>query len=1007
MVRTRKRRHRPHALTRLIMVAASAWRLPSPERPHPEPAAKPRQLSPGPAGPDEIAPRLAPGHGGLLRRLLAPDAAGNAWISRDVQGREVRYLHCATLAAQTLIAELDQQVGEVCGELRGPVRHSPARQRAQLDGLRHRVVMDLERLHALTGTGTMPDTATGTEASTRTGAVADGDRPEPHRRRRRRRSGPQAVAFDLRFDSYLDGPICHLSLSVWSARPLHARYLPDEWRGSATEPRPIPVNDLPRYAETVHALLRETRGLIGEHLPEPELWVYQRRHVPPIFWIPVPAWRETDPGEYRTRQAELRQHLAGILLELGHPDDCVSTQSVIDGEFDVLRRFRRGKDITEPAPAPVPDHLRSSRAHYLIIPAEPARVPGTDDAGRRWAYQEQEDRTAILITRLTDLEARGASHLDDVHRDLEIWRSHLDVHNAVVERAAFLWDGLATHLFRRRTRIRRAVELLHQFLMQGIGNLAHLEYYTRECVARIQTAADGLHTAYDDQLTERHPEQVERGLRGALAQVGLFEKVTQHGQQTREEATRVKAIYDDLLRAVGYAFDEWRVRESDVVQRLSAGLGVVLALLGIVAVLDATVDLKPPEPASGPTLFGLGFMDTAGLVASWTIGGLLLFTVSYVTVLWFRISRGRLGSRRFLRDYTGPRRWSPRHRRDTRSGMWRLLKDMSTDQLEVAWRRYEEPRDAAGRGDPRAGQDAWARLDDELAGRFARLWDRAAAMNGPIREDDLERDVKALSRRIEQWGMHALLVTERAWQLHRYRLPKLACMYLGCTRLPGSFLTGPASPAAPRNKTPAQRADPPSMIGLSEFALVLVKMGVTREQAENLDRWLHNRQPQTARHLLELITSTGLAANMDPTAVRDLPTWIEEDGGNGVRRDEPPRYPQAYADDLKRHLDRIGLTGWDPAGQLCTGRPPVQTPERRGRPYAIQAWLHRAPGLHDLGPLLRHRLRHPRRTVVLVSTGGVSAPVRLLGRLARIRVHAVGWLPAVAGGTPDGTCGRT
>ena len=65
------------------------------------------------------------------------------------------------------------------------------------------------------------------------------------------------------------------------------------------------------------------------------------------------------------------------------------------------------------------------------------------------------------------------------------------------------------------------------------------------------------------------------------------------------------AIVDnpDLLRTIGYAFDEWRVRESDVVQRLSGALGVFLALIGVVTVLDATVALKP---ANSATIFGGG-----------------------------------------------------------------------------------------------------------------------------------------------------------------------------------------------------------------------------------------------------------------------------------------------------------------------------------------------------------------------------------------------------------------
>jgi len=57
--------------------------------------------------------------------------------------------------------------------------------------------------------------------------------------------------------------------------------------------------------------------------------------------------------------------------------------------------------------------------------------------------------TAKVINEPTDLEAQAGNLLHLRQRDLEIWGNHLRVYNAVVERGAFLWDALSTHLMIR------------------------------------------------------------------------------------------------------------------------------------------------------------------------------------------------------------------------------------------------------------------------------------------------------------------------------------------------------------------------------------------------------------------------------------------------------------------------------------------------------------------------------------------------------------------------------
>ncbi len=558
-----------------------------------------------------------------------------------------------------------------------------------------------------------------------------------------------------------------------------------------------------------------------------------------------------------------------------------------------------------------------------------------------------------MITELTDLEARGASNLHEVYRDLQIWRNHLEIYDQVVERAAFLWDGVSTHLVTRSRALRRVhktVELLHQVLLQGIGDLAHLSNRTRDCVAHVEKAADQLRTAYDDQLTERHGGQ-SNGLRGALARIGLFERAVQDGHQTLEEANRVKAIYDDLLRSIGYAFDEWRVRDADVVQRLSAGLGRVLALFGIVAILDATFDLKPVPTTTNVTIFGWGGpVQTVAVLTSWAIGAFLLVTLA--TQSRARVRSGRLGSRYFRREYSG-RRLMSRHR-----GLWRLLKDISTDGLTRLKQQYRD------------NKSELARSDAELAARFAAFWDRASAMDSTHRRNRLSRDISAQSRRIEQWGLHSLLLTERARRMHEHILPVLTCLYRACTRLPGSPISAGQSPQNVR-----------TMIDFNEFALCLKPLGFSWDDAYQLELWLLHRRPRTARHLLAILANEGLGANMTPEQAKQMIKRMMCE----LDRTELSDYPQAFAEDIRRYMMSAGFTGWD-GGE--GGEVVKATARHGGREHVLHAWTETTPTMRGLGALLRERRG---RKALLLATGVVRPHIAVAARLVGIRTRSLRW----------------
>jgi hypothetical protein len=227
-------------------------------------------------------------------------------------------------------------------------------------------------------------------------------------------------------------------------------------------------------------------------------------------------------------------------------------------------------------------------------------------------------------------------------------------------------------------------------------------------VARVQQAADDIRVRFDDAITERLIPGAGGGLRAAVAETGLIHRVRAHGDGIVDEAVRVRSTYDDLLRAISYAFDERRVREADAPQKASALLGIAIALVGAVTVLDATINMKPGPGESSTTILDLppvhdDLVQWAGFGTSVVLGVVLL--VSAASAVAWLLRLGTLGSRAFRRLYDGSARsrWY---------GIWHLLKDYSTERLESV-RRYEKTND-----------DTWRELDKQLARDFADLWDR-------------------------------------------------------------------------------------------------------------------------------------------------------------------------------------------------------------------------------------------------------------------------------------------
>ncbi|GAA1751925.1 hypothetical protein [Luedemannella helvata] len=781
---------------RLVLVTTSLWRLPSSD--------------------------TQPGHGALLRRLLNQEPGcvrpGHAWLRVDPEPDTALpdaptdpLRHLRDDAAADLLEWLQEQVRAAWQALsRAELPREEAQPRRRLAALRHRVVLDAQRFLAVT--------------------EPDG----PARRRPVLPPGvpPFHVVIELRFDHLAGAPVCEIGVSVWSGPPAHPGYcppdLPDLHRRWEAEHGTVDL-DLDRTAAYFdNDIAVRAHRLLATHLRTREFRVFGARYELPVFWVAVPTDLPAEPDDYLTApRADLTRRLLNRFLEGYDTREAGVTQTVINARSLVLRKLAPGTDF---------------RPRYLILPARPGlRVPRANSAA-----QAQEITNATIITALTDVEARLGAHLNQVQSDLEIWKNHLSVYRAVAERGFRLWDGLSTHLPVRRWfrlgRVHRGVELLHQILLQGVADLAQLGTFTRESLASIDELVETYRATFEVTLSERR----HHNLRTAIASSVLVRQVRRLGDQTLRDVAEVKQDYEDLLKAITYAFDERRVRESDALQKSNFRLSVVLALITVVTVLDALVDMKPSDARDDltvepgwVTLFGGGLRlaQWAG-TASALVGGATLVALSLFGALSFR--RGRLGSRDFRRIYDGG---TGRARR----GLWHFLKDSFTESLNDYTRRPVRH---------------WSALDADLADRFAALWDRASAMDHVERDDRRGRDIRRQSRRVEQWGLHTLLLTERARRMYRYRLPLLTCAYRACTLVPGSFV-----PALDANRRMNMVAD-------SDFALSLRRIGLTWEEATDVDRLVHllAARSTTVAAVLHSLREHGLDANLlnDPAAREEM-----------------------------------------------------------------------------------------------------------------------------------------
>lgn len=752
----------------LVLVKTSAWLLSDRERP----AFRVAET----VGTERASDPAAPVRG-LLETILGGSIPGGAWLSRVTGG------------PHTYVSSGDE-ISAMVDDLVTAVRHAWAETRARtfsasrdpvlsrkLSRLRHRVFLDAERFETA-----LPDLGCAEELAGM-----------------RRRGLHYYVVLDLKFRHLLSQLRCHVSTAVWSGIPEHPEHRPDGLGRSAPLPGGLDVDRHHRGFSKVAEAADEM--LIRHGFVPADGTIGDGAHGLPVFWIATPSQTSRRPMDHLTEgtpYCEFTNRLARTFLNVGDIRDSVVSHSVLNGHLVTLRRPEDG-----------PDGVRVPR--YLMIPAG---YPPT----RRERFLTAERDIAGIINKLTDLEAEGASRILAAKADLDIWYNHLRVYNVVGERAVFLWDALSTHLpIRRHAKLgmaHRAVELMHQLLLQALGDLGHIAALIRQATADITDTAGDVSDTFHASITER-PLAPETSVCAALTKTGWFGHTRREAGEIATEADRVKQAYDDLLQSITQAFEERRVRESEVLQKYGIGFGIFLGAGVIVEALDATLTMKAPA-----WFLGTPMASRVASVVSWVIAVLLGLLLVRGSVLFQQI--GKLGSRRFRKVYDGSRgraflrrRFWPYRKRESRGGtirrptygLWQVMKDISTARLESI------------------GDVDWERLDRRLTEEYAAIWDAVTDMGMADRSDAAGRDIKALSGQVEQWGMRSLLLTERARRMYRYPLPNLTCLFRCCAQIEGSFLRHGYLTGT-------------NMVATEDLDRSLTRLGFKGSEIRQIDDWL-------------------------------------------------------------------------------------------------------------------------------------------------------------------------
>lgn len=671
------------------------------------------------------------------------------------------------------------------------------------------------------------------------------------------------VGSRFQFDHDLDHFVWFSALSAWSAWP---------WSRHHAPPPPDSSLCVADVDQDLHQLFSERlpgtpQKIIARRLPKLEhsvTRVFGRRYLPPTFYVAVPKRAPASAIDYLAdgaRHGRLLQRLSRTLLHVGDLYDDDVAGSVLQGELLVLRRFlpnvseRRGQDAAL--------HLgdeEQDAACYLIIPQH----AGVDDQP-----ELQEDKARLVFDVLMDLENQAAYRLFDIYTDLEIYNNHLEVYTSVANQGGALWDALAMHLphasGKSLAKVHGAIELLDQTLIQGVNDLDQIATQVDERRAHLNETVEKLVDAFDRRLNERSLDG-RTSIQRSLAETGYSTRTLAYATVTTETAARAKATYDLLLSAIASAFEERRVRESDVLETRTFRLSWVLGFPAVVTILQTLAD-APINNLHGVWL-------AAFYVANIAIGLYIVLAIAKTFMLSRRV--GRIGSRSFRRSY----------------GLLReFLEEESTDRLDMrdaqksdsgsnkAWEEHptydfmrefqeqvadEQAKKRAGKTvDPVKRGNSWDKLDQALAKRMAELWDhifrdrelpprrgvlgwvakRLSALARPFRRlrrrGGEQASIEELTRRVETWCLATLLLTERPRMLYRYNLPRLTCLYRFCSRR-----TDGPYPPLPQG----------SVVSEWDYLFTMQGRGFTKRQAEEIDEWSrHDKRLTSGCEALEVL----------------------------------------------------------------------------------------------------------------------------------------------------------
>ncbi|GAA0947325.1 hypothetical protein [Actinocorallia libanotica] len=602
---------------------------------------------------------------------------------------------------------------------------------------------------------------------------------------------------DVRFLWYAGECRVHFTFGFWATPPPFVPADVAERYAAAEEPAPA---DFERLAEEV----AERR--VAEFFAPVVTRVGERDYAAPRFWV-LALDGTRDPVGHLERDP-LAAQLVRSLLRRGVGDSGVA-QSVVDGSVLALRRFG-----PEPADGSV------LRPVYLLVP----RPPADADADDRRVRLESDLAVRETAALLTEIEARVAAGMHDLDRSLNVWKTHVEVYDAAAQQASLLWDALALHMpvgaDRRLADTHRAIELVHQTLLQGVADIAYLVRQVDLLSAEVDQLQEDLGDLLDRRLAER-PLHGARSLREAFLRSSHLGHLRRLAENVRQVAASVNVQYKDLLGSIGHAFDERRVREADVLQKAGGTIALAGALFSFVALLDFLLEIKM-DPASW-----------ASWLEPWVNHGIRGGTVAGFLLLLFMMMRSH---RRMKADQKiGSPDFHERYGR-----LLSYLRDASTMHLDGLRDRPAEE---------------WAAYDEDLSVRFAELWDEATrAVPGQSRrpgrdrragEYDPDRDIARLTAETEQWTLRALLLTERPRSLGAYRLPRLTLLYRHCVALDRARPWRPAVPT----------------VHDTELEAALLHAGYDRAETLGIDRALTGRlaspcAPADTGALLELVVRT-------------------------------------------------------------------------------------------------------------------------------------------------------